>query len=254
MTEPALLESQGSPDPYGVRLEVFEGPLDLLLYLIRRNEVDIYDIPVSTITAQYLGVLGSEVHRPDLERSADFVLMAATLMKIKSQMLLPREAGGEADDESGDPREELVRRLLEYQQFKEIAHWLSDAGLEQRRVYSRSGQADESEAGLHPVSLFDLLKVYKHVIDNVPRSLVHRIVEERVTVEECIDLIIGALNRRSRLRFHDLVEGRNRHDLVVTFIGLLELLKSQRVHVQQARPFGDIWIEGGQGGVAAAPS
>ena len=255
MTEPTLLESEGSPDPYGVRLEVFEGPLDLLLYLIRRNEVDIYDIPVSTITAQYLVVLGSEVHLLDLERSADFVLMAATLMKIKSQMLLPREAGGETDDDSGeDPREELVRRLLEYQQFKEIAHWLSDAGLEQRRVYSRSGQADESEAGLHPVSLFDLLKVYKHVIDNVPRSLVHRIVEERVTVEECIDLILGALSSRSRLRFHDLVEGRNRHDLVVTFIGLLELLESQRVRVQQARPFGDIWIEGGQGGVAAGPT
>ena len=173
------------------------------------------------------------------------MLMAATLMKIKSQMLLPREtAGEEIDDESqGDPREGLVRRLLEYQQFKEIAHWLSDAGLEQRHVYRRSGRPEEAEAGLQPVSLFDLLKVYKHVLDNVPPSLVHHIVEERVSVEECIDQLLAELDRRSRLRFHDLVAGRGRHELVVTFIGLLELLKSQRIHVQQARPFEEIWIE-----------
>ena len=254
MTEPVLTESDGLLDPYGVRLEVFEGPLDLLLYLIRRNEVDIYDIPVSTITGQYLGLLRSDVSQLDLERSADYVLMAATLMKIKSQMLLPREVDAEGDEEGAeDPRQELVRRLLEYQQFKEIAHWLSDAGLEQRHVYRRSGQAGDADAerDLHPVSLFDLLKVYKHVIDNVPRSLVHRIVEERVTVEECIDHIIGELHRRSRLRFHDLVAGRSRHDLVVSFIGLLELLKSQRIHVQQARPFGDIWIESGREAVPA---
>ncbi len=255
MTEPIPPESGGPLDPYGVRLEVFEGPLDLLLYLIRRNEVDIYDIPVSTITAQYLALLRSEVDLLDLEGAAGFVLMAATLMQIKSQMLLPRETGGEVDDESGgDPREELVRRLLEYQQFKEIAHWLSDAGLEQRHVYRRSGRPGDAEAGLHPVSLFDLLKVYQHVIDNVPRSLVHRIVEERVTVEECIDQIIGEVRRRSRLRFHDLVTGRSRHDLVVTFISLLELLKSQRIQVQQARPFGDIWIESGHGGPEEAPA
>ena len=244
MTEPILRESAVTPDPYGVRLDVFEGPLDLLLYLIRRSEVDICDIPVSTITAQYLDLLRSEVELLDIEGAADYVLMAATLMKIKSQMLLPRETGGEELDEGpGDPREGLVRRLLEYQQFKEIAHWLSDAGLEQRHVYRRMGRSDEAEAGLQPVSLFDLFKVYKHVLDNVPRSLVHHIVEERVSVEECIDLILDELHRRSRLRFHDLVTGRSRHDLVVTFIGLLELLKSQRIHVQQARPFEEIWIE-----------
>ena len=255
MTEPILRESDGTLDPYGVRLEVFEGPLDLLLYLIRRSEVDIYDIPVSTITARYLDLLRSEVHLLDLEAAAGYVLMAATLMKIKSQMLLPRETGGEEiDDEAqGDPREGLVRRLLEYQQFKEIAHWLSDAGLEQRHVYRRHGRPDEAEPGLQPVSLFDLLKVYKHVLDNVPPSLVHHIVEERISVEECIDHLLAELHRRSRLRFHDLVAGRGRHELVVTFIGLLELLKSQRIHVQQARPFEEIWIEGRTAEPEAAP-
>lgn len=233
-------------DPYGVKLGVFEGPLDLLLYLIRRNEVDIYDIPVATITAQYLAFLGSGVHLLDLERAADFILMAATLMKIKSQMLLPREIGveGLGDEGLGDPREELVRRLLEYQQFKEVADWLSDQGLAQRDVYGRAGAlADAGDASLHAVSLFDLLKIYKHVLDHVPREVVHRIVEERISVEASIERILAELGRRSRLRFYDLVAGHSRHTMVATFIGILELLKSQRIHAQQARPFDDIWIE-----------
>ena len=233
-------------DPYGVKLGVFEGPLDLLLYLIRKSEVDIYDIPVSTITAQYLGFLVSGVHLLDLERAADFILMAATLMKIKSQMLLPREIDGEEveDEGLGDPRAELVRRLLEYQQFKEIADWLSDQGLEQRDVYQRIGTADaDGDVDLQPVSLFDLLKVYKHVLDHVPREIAHRIVEEQVSVEESIERLIGELDRRSRLRFFDLVAGQSKHALVASFIGILELLKSQRIRVQQARPFDDIWIE-----------
>ncbi|MEC8992892.1 MAG: segregation/condensation protein A, partial [Candidatus Latescibacterota bacterium] len=160
-------EAKALIDDYGVNLDVFEGPLDLLLYLIRKSEVDIYDIPVARITAQYLAFL-REVHLLDLESAADFILMAATLMKIKSQMLLPRDIEGEElDEELGDPREELVRKLLEYQQFKEIADWLSDQGIEQRDVYQRPGGLpdDTEDAELQPVSLFDLLKVYKHVID-----------------------------------------------------------------------------------------
>jgi segregation and condensation protein A len=231
------------PITHGVKLDVFEGPLDLLLYLIRKNEVDIYDIPIATITAQYLSFLGQGQLR-DLEQAADFVLLAATLMKIKSQMLLPREIQPGAEEGGEDPREELVRRLLEYQQFKEVADWLSEQGLEYRDVYPRSGQvADEDSGGVRPVSLFDLLKVYKHVIDHVPPSLVHRIVEEQVSIEECIDRVLGELERRSRLRFFELVEGGDKHVLVATFISILELLKSQRIKVQQARPFDDIWIE-----------
>ncbi len=231
------------PITHGVKLAVFEGPLDLLLYLIRKNEVDIYDIPIATITAQYLSFLGQGQLR-DLEQAADFILLAATLMKIKSQMLLPREVQPGEEDAGEDPREELVRRLLEYQQFKEVADWLSEQGLEYRDVYPRSGQvADEDSGGVRPVSLFDLLKVYKHVIDHVPSSLIHRIVEEQVSIEECIDRVLGELERRSRLRFFELVEGGGKQVLVATFISILELLKSQRIRVQQARPFDDIWIE-----------
>ena len=238
-------EAKALIDDYGVNLDVFEGPLDLLLYLIRKSEVDIYDIPVARITAQYLAFL-REVHLLDLESAADFILMAATLMKIKSQMLLPRDIEGEELDEGlGDPREELVRKLLEYQQFKEIADWLSDQGTEQRDVYQRPGGLpdDTEDAELQPVSLFDLLKVYKHVIDHVPQAAVHQIVEEEVATEDCIDRILGELHQRSRLRFHELVVGQSRVTLVATFIGILELLKSQRIRVHQAQPFDDIWIE-----------
>ena len=240
--------ASGSPlvsESYGVRLDVFEGPLDLLLYLIRRNEVDIYDIPVATITNQYLAYL-NQVHLPDLEQASDFILMAATLMKIKSQMLLPREVMPEVDETEGDPRAELVRLLLEYQQFKEIAEWLDVRRQEQRDVYPLGQRDDGGSSGeivLHRVSLFDLLAVYKHVLEHVPPSFVHRIVEQKISVEECIARLLEELERHSRLRFFDLVSGRSRQDMVYTFVGVLELLKAQKIKVQQARPFDEIWIE-----------
>jgi segregation and condensation protein A len=231
--------------PYGIVLDVFEGPLDLLLYLIRKNEVDIYDIPISTITAQYLAVINGQLRLPDIEVASGFILMAATLMKIKSQILLPREVEPGMEDVEGDPREELIRRLLEYQQFKEIAEWLGEQGLERRDVFPPAPGPIRDADGIeiHPVSLFDLLKVYKHVLDHVPDSLVHRIVGEEITIEECIERILSALGRKSRLRFFELVEGRSRQSVVATFVGILELLKSRRIRVQQAQPFDEIWIE-----------
>ena len=232
-------------DPYQVKLQVFEGPLDLLLYLIRKDELDIYDIPVGHITAQFLRFL-QHLNQLNLEQVSDFVLMAATLMKIKSQMMLPREETGLTEEGEEDPREELVRRLLEYQQFKEIAEWLGLQKEARRDIYlSRRGPetGTEEDARLHPVSLFDLLKVYQHVLETVPLTLVHEIAEEEVTVEECIEQVLAVLERRSRVRFFDLVEGRSRIAMVSTFVGLLELWRLQRIRVQQAGPFDDIWIE-----------
>ena len=232
---------------YEVKLDVFEGPMDLLLYLIRKDELDIYDIPIARITNNYLGLLG-QIHLLDIEKSSDFILMAATLMRIKSQMMLPREEGVDVVGEEGDPREELMRRLLEYQQFKEVADWLGMQKDARRDVFlRRKGLGDHdlesSEPALKPVSLFDLIKVYKHVLDTVPQALVHQIVKEQVSVAECIDFIVAAIDQRSRVRFTELVDGRDREAMVATFIGLLELLKSQRIRVRQARPFDDIWIE-----------
>ena len=172
--------------------------------------------------------------------------MAATLLRIKSQMMLPREELGLDDDGEEDPKAELVRRLLEYQQFKDIADWLGVRKDERRDVYLRCqgpGDSVEESAQLRPVSLFDLLIVYKHVLDTVPENLVHQIVEEEVSVAECIDYLLAVLARCSRISFMDLLQGRDRQALISTFVGVLELLKSQRVRVQQARPFDEIWIE-----------
>ena len=244
-----ILQTEKDQDSalYEVKLDVFEGPMDLLLYLIRKDELDIYDIPIARITNNYLGLLG-QIHLLDIEKSSDFILMAATLMRIKSQMMLPREEGVGVVDEEGDPREELMRRLLEYQQFKEVADWLGMQKDARRDVFlRRKGLGDHdlesSEPALKPVSLFDLIKVYKHVLDTVPQALVHQIVKEQVSVAECIDFIVAAIDQRSRVRFTELVDGRDREAMVATFIGLLELLKSQRIRVRQARPFDDIWIE-----------
>jgi len=248
--EGEMLEQEDESSLYEVKLEVFEGPMDLLLYLIRKDELDIYDIPIAHITTQYLGFLG-QIHRLDIEQASDFILMAATLMRVKSQMLLPRDEQGIEGEVEGDPRAELIRRLLEYQQFKEVADWLGVRKDERSNVYlHQHGHSPEAEgaAELRPVSLFDLLAVYKHVIDTVPENIVHHILEEEITVEECIENILSVLDKRSRISFMDLLQGKDRHALIASFIGILELLKSQRISVQQARPFDEIWIEGREGG------
>lgn len=242
---------------YEVKLDVFEGPMDLLLYLIRKDELDIYDIPIAHITTQYLGFL-QHLHQLDIEQASDFILMAATLLRIKSQMMLPRDELGLDSEGEGeeDLKAELVRRLLEYQQFKDIADWLGVRKNERRDVYLRRqglGASVDEAAQLQPVSLFDLLVVYKHVLDTVPANLVHQIAEEEVSVAECIDYLLAVLEQCERIRFMDLLQGRDRRALIATFVGVLELLKSQRVRVQQARPFDAIWIEPSPPQLTAVP-
>ena len=247
--EPDMLEQEEESTLYEIKLDIFEGPMDLLLYLIRKDELDIYDIPIAHITTQYLGFL-QQIHSLNIEQASDFILMAATLMRIKSQIMLPREELGLEGEGEEDPRAELVRRLLEYQQFKEIADWLEVRNEQRSGVYMRqpgAGPETEGPTELRPVSLFDLLAVYKHVIDNVPDNLVHQILEEEISVEECIENILAVLERDARVNFTDLLQSRNRQALIATFVGILELLKSQRIRVQQARPFDEIWIEGRKG-------
>jgi segregation and condensation protein A len=240
-------------DAFEIKLEIFEGPLDLLLFLIRKDELDIYDIPIARITREYLALL-QQLERLELEPASDFILMAATLMKIKSQMMLPREEIAVEGEEQVDPRQELVRRLLEYQQFKEIAEWLGIQHKAHGDVFlRRQGAPELSSEGveLRPVSLFDLLRVFQHVLETVPRSLVHQVLGEGASVAACIDYVLALLERRSRVRFLDLIEGKDRLTMIATFVGLLELLKSQRIRVQQARPFDEIWIEERQPDLAA---
>jgi len=240
---------QLDPDvgPYGVKIDIFEGPLDLLLFLIRKDEVDIYDIPIADITRQFLEYV-EVLQGLNLEQAGDFVLMAATLIKIKSQMLLPTDP--EEEEEVEDPRGELVRRLLEYQQFKEVAGWMEDQQEANRNLYYRGTAVDleaiqdleaDAREGFQPIGLFELLKAFKQAMDMAPKIDSLAVERVEVTTEERIEFVMDVLTRRDQVPFTDLISG-HRIVVVVTFVAILELMKEGRVTVQQATSDGEIWV------------
>ena len=233
-----------------VKLEKFEGPLDLLLHLIKRDEVDIYDIPIAHITQQYLAYI--ELMRAlDLEVAGEFLVMAATLMRIKARMLLPLPASGEEEDE-GDPREELVQRLIEYRQFKEAAGTLRLREDERRRLYERGYLPAEDEAGplpLAPATLFDLLDALTRVMSRLPEPAVYDVQGEVYDVEEKMSLIASTVAERGEVSFEELLLAcRARAEMIVTFIALLELIKLGEALVVQHDIFGEIMIVAGERG------
>ena len=227
-----------------IKLEKFEGPLDLLLHLIQRDEVDIYDIPISHITQQFLRYL-EMMRLLDLEVSGEFLVMAATLMRIKARMLLPQPTPGEEDEP--DPREELVQRLLEYSQYKEAAEGLRGREERRRDLFERGLVPDESEAGplpLAPVSLFSLLDALDRVLSRLPERNVLEMTGEAYDIEDKMGLLLQRARRAGRLSFTLLLEEcRSRIEAIVTLLALLELLKMARLRVEQADPFGEIWVE-----------
>lgn len=232
--------------PYGIKLELFEGPLDLLLFLIRKDEIDIYDIPIAAITRQFLDYV-EIIQGLNLELAGDFVVMAATLMRIKSRMLLPADPN--AEDEEGDPREELVRRLLEYQQFKDVAGWLEDQQETFRDVYYRGASVDVTDLrdegedeGFRPVSMFELLAAFKRAMDTVPQVDVHEVATVEVTSEERMNFVLDALAKRGQVPFFELIAGAQRIVIVVTFVAILELMKELKVIVKQVNSDGEIWV------------
>lgn len=227
-----------------IRLARFEGPLDLLLHLIKRDEVDIYDIPIAHITQQYLAYI--ELMRAlDLEVAGDFLVMAATLMRIKAKMLLPLPSTAD-EEEEGDPREELVQRLVEYRQFKEAAETLKQKEGERRLMYERGLVPGEDEAGPLPlarVSLFDLLDALSRVLARVPEPAVYEVEAEIYDVEDKMSLIATAVAEHGSVAFSGLLlRCRTRSEMIVTFMALLELIKLGNVGVIQSEAFGEIMI------------
>jgi segregation and condensation protein A len=241
---PEGIPTRGTPGSVMVKLVRFEGPLDLLLHLIKRDEIDIYDIPIAHITQQYLTYI--ELMRSlDLEVAGEFLVMAATLMRIKAKMLLPLPSVGE-EEEEGDPREELVQRLIEYRQFKEAAGTLKSREEERRLLYERGMLPGADEAGplpLAPATLFDLLDALNRVMLRIPEQTVYDVRAETYDVEEKMSLIARTVAERGAVSFTALMqECRARAEVIVTFIALLELVKLGQVGVTQAEPFGDIQI------------
>jgi segregation and condensation protein A len=234
--------------PLKVRLETFEGPLDLLLYLIKKNEIDIYDIPISVITQQYLEYL-EMMKNLNLDVAGEFLLMAATLLHIKSKMLLPATEEEEGEKEEEDPRAELVRRLLEYQRFKEAAQQLVKGPLLDREVFVRSffgdslAEKEREEKVSGEVTLFDLLEAMKKVLEALPAEEFQEISAEHLNIKDKILHIMERLWEADSLAFTDLyTASTSRREIVVTFLALLELLRLRMIRVYQGETFGTIRI------------
>lgn len=228
---------------YKIKLPVFEGPFDLLLHLIRENKIDIYDIPIALITTQYLQYL-EMMKELNLEIAGDFLVMAATLIHIKSKMLLPPDEVT-PNEESEDPREELVQRLLEYQRFKDAAMKLRHKEEEWMNVFKReplSDQEDDGEIYLFDVSLFDLLDAFKKILEKAPPEIVS-ITKETLTVKDRMSMIMEQIENQEVVRFEELFKGETtKIQLIITFIALLELIKLGLVRAYQEREFGSIWV------------
>ncbi len=232
---------------YKIKLDHFEGPLDLLLFFIKRDEVNIYDIPISKITSEFLSYVNL-IKILDLEIAGDFILMASSLMHIKVRLLLPREI-----DEKGveiDPRSELVQRLLEYKRYKEMSEELSFFESSQRKVFLRGNFSEdlreeppEYAVLLKNVSVFDLAKVFRRVLEGVKPEVIHEVKKQPVSIDEQIVFILEKLTLFGELHFLRIIDEINeRIRIVVTFIALLELVKSQRIGIRESENFNDFVI------------
>ncbi len=231
---------------YEVKIENFEGPLDLLLHLIKKNEMDIYDIPMAEITSQYLAMLDA-MKNLNLDVAGEFLLMAATLIHIKSRLLLPQSEEDDAEEEEADPRAELVRRLLEYQKYKEAAADLDALPVLGREVFARRFTAPELEASeeseFEAVGLFELVEALRSLLKTAPEASFHEITGEQLSVTERINCILDLLRGRKSLAFGDLFPERpSRPEVVVTFLAMLELGKVRMVRLMQNTRFGVITL------------
>ena len=231
---------------YQIKLEIFEGPMDLLLHLIKKHELDIYSIPIALITQQYLEYIDL-MKSLDMEIAGDFLVMASTLMHIKSKMLLPPPENAEGEEDGVDPRAELIRRLLEYKSFKEAAASLENKEETWSQVFTRQAETapelpSEEEPLLFDFHLFDLLSVLKEVMARVPEAG-FEITAEAVSITEKISQILSRLESVDSLLFADLFEGStSRAQVIGTFLALLELIKTRIVRAVQIEQFGAIRI------------
>ena len=248
MTDQQTHEFESAIDAFPVRLQNFEGPLDLLLHLIKKNEVSIHDIPIALITQQYLDAV-QLMQELDLDVAGEFLVMAATLIHIKSKMLLPRPetaAGVEGDEE--DPRDALVRRLLEHQKFKAAAGLLHERETLRSAQWARPDQAvahiagDEYEPELE-VDLFSLLTAFQAVVERAKQRPKVLLPPEQIPVEARIEQLLTRLSETEAMGFEDLfADVDDRGGLIVTFLALLEMIRLKLVRVFQAGSFGPIRV------------
>jgi segregation and condensation protein A len=223
---------------YRVQLNNFEGPLDLLLFFIKRDELDIYDIPISYITKQFLEYI-HVLEELDLDVASEFILMASMLMSIKARMMLPREDSDEDELDESDPRYELVKRLLEYKRYKEMSEKMADMDDETRKKYMRGyPEADNVEQqatgeALQDVTMFDLIAAFKKVLQDIERkNIVHHVEKVSTTVEEQAEFVLNRLQEHGRQTFIEVCATlKNKIYVVVTFLAVLEMIKEQQINL-----------------------
>ncbi|MBN2367118.1 MAG: segregation/condensation protein A [Calditrichaeota bacterium] len=231
---------------YKVKLPVFEGPFDLLLFLIKKNEVDVYDIPIAEITRQYLEYI-ELMQLLDLDIAGEFIEMVATLMLIKVRMLLPHPET-EDEEEIMDPRAQLVAQLLEYKQFKEASFTLGEMESRQRKYFSREIPNSflhelnrDKDSELEDVSLFDLLVAFKQALDNMPKVTIHQVKIIKITIEDQVRHIFNTFGNRPYVLFREITTSLSQKiEVIVTFMAILDLIQLSFISAKQSEPFTEI--------------
>ncbi|MBU0548032.1 MAG: segregation/condensation protein A [Candidatus Omnitrophica bacterium] len=234
---------------YKIHLEMFEGPLDLLLYLVKKDHLNIYDIPIAKVTQQYLEYINF-MQLLDLDIVGDFLVMAATLMQIKSKMLLPASETP-VEEEQEDPRAELIKRLLEYEKFKQIAENLRERELSQQDVFKRQKtevpldvQAQSKEEEVYfEASIFDLINAFSQALKDVPREVFYEVIKDQFTVEQKVHDILHLLLIQAKVKLSELFnKSKDKMEIIVIFLAILELAKMREIITHQDAAFEDIII------------
>ena len=234
---------------YKIHLEMFEGPLDLLLYLVKKDHLNIYDIPIAKVTQQYLEYINF-MQLLDLDIVGDFLVMAATLMQIKSKMLLPASETP-SEEEQEDPRAELVKRLLEYEKFKQIAENLRERELSQQDVFKRQkteapldSQAQGKEEDKYfEASIFDLINAFSQALKDIPKEVFYEVIKDQFTVEQKVHDILHLLLVETEVKLSTLFsKSKGKLEIIVIFLAILELAKMKEIVAKQDAAFEDIII------------
>lgn len=238
----------GFHEQYSVHLDKFDGPMDLLLHLIKKNELDICDISIAVITRQYLEFIRL-MKDLNLEVAGDFLVMAATLLQIKSRQLLPVDDQDDPETEESDPRDELVRRLQEYQQYKEAGMVIGARALLGREVFSRTASepvlaAAQNMEGPLEVSLFELVDAFRLLLQRIPAESFHDVAPgDSLSIADCINEILSLLQEQDTVQFDDLTRDEcTRERVIVTFLAILELCRLKLVRIFQVSGHGSIWF------------
>ena len=242
---------------YKVKLQLFEGPLDLLIYLVKKDHLNIYDIPIAKVTEQYLAYLELMKYL-DLNIAGEFLVMAATLMQIKSKMLLPPDPSTVEQEEASDPREELIKQLLEYERFKEIALELRQRETDQQDVFKRP-KTVVPEKGLpagnqvyFEASIFDLITAFSKALEDTPKELFYDVIKDEFTIEDKIHDILHSLLLKSSLNLTQLfIQAKNKVEIILNFLAILELIRLKEIVAMQKELFGDIEIVRNQNNIVA---